>query len=279
MRIKKLPNGNQYLLTDQNKWVRNFTKHSPFIDINNTINEKDHFVFLQNEVKNNLKRYTWINSEQIYHPNILIVSDGYDFKRKHKLLSNLPKDITIIGVNGALVNWELNKNMNYYVVNNPYQDCIKYLPKQNKVQPKCIASVRTNFEFLENYNGTKFRYYPVNENSYTSLGNKEVSWQIDDYRNSICASIGLAYHFNVEKLLLFCCDDVFKDEKPGAKKLENDLWIYPQQEIAHGLIDGSLYWLKNQDFTEVIIGDCSSGSIYKNATNINEEQILSFFWK
>lgn len=278
MRIKKTTDGNQYLLTKHGKWVRNFYKQSvPFVDINNTIDSKDHFTFLKNEVQNSLRKYTWIDSEHFRNPNIVIVSDGYDFSRKHRLLADLPKNVTIIGVNGALAKWDLNRSMSYYVANNPFKECTRYLPKRNKSLPKCIASARTNLDFLENYNGTKLKYYPVNESGYSTLGIKEVSWQVDDYRNPICAAIGLAYRFGVEKLLLLCCDDAFKDERPGAMLLENNLWIYPQQELAHGLIDGNLYWLRDQPYKEVLIGDCSSGLRYENASYISEDNIKSFW--
>jgi hypothetical protein len=279
MRIKKHSNGNQYLLTEQKKWVRNFTNNNvPYIDINNTIETKDHFTFLNNEIKNGLKRIQWIDSEQIYHPYIMIISDGYNFKEKQKIFNQLPKNITIIGVNGSLTKWEnTNRNINYYVANNPYDECMKYLPKRSKILPKCVASPRTNYEFLSNYKGTKMKYYPVSEQSYTTIGEKEVQWQIDDYRNSICAAIGLAYRFGVERLLLLCCDDCFKDERPGAVQLENGLWMYPQHEVAHGLIDGNLYWLSNQKYQEVLIGDCSNGPKYNNASHIEEDKILLFF--
>lgn len=279
MRIKKTQDGNQYLLTKQGMWVRNFYKNIvPYVDINKTITTDDHFVFLKNEVQNSLKKSTWIDSEKFNANKILIISDGYDFKRKHKLLANLPKEVVIMGVNGSLAKWELNnKVISYYVVNNPYQECVKYLPKNNKISPKCLASIRTNYEFMDNYRGAKFKYCPVNESSYSTLGVKEVTWQIDDYRNPICAAIGLAYKFGAEKLMLFCCDDAFMDERPGAIQLENKLWIYPQQEIAHGLIDANLYWFKNQPYKEVSIGNCSSGQRYENATYIDEDKIISFW--
>lgn len=259
--------------------MRNFaTPTVPFVDINETIEAKDHFLFLQNEVQNGFSRYQWIDSEQLYHPDIVIVSDGYNFKEKHKVLSQLPKNITILGVNGALAKWEnASRSINYYVVNNPYSECMRYLPRKVKVLPKCIASPRTNHEFLNNYRGTKMRYYPVNEQSYTTLGTKEVQWQIDDYRNPVCAAIGLAYRLRAERLLLLCCDDSFKEERAGAVKLENGLWMYPQHEVAHGLIDGNLYWLRSQPHQEVLTGDCSSGPNYTNASYIEEDKILSFF--
>jgi hypothetical protein len=279
MRIKKHANKNQYILTSENKWVRNFCINNvPFLDINNTISQKDHFIFLQNEVKNNFQKYQWIDSENIRHSDIVIVSDGYNFKEKQKILNKLPKKVTLIGVNGSLSKWEnLSRSINYYVVNNPYKECMRYLPKRNNVLPKCIASPRTNYEFLNNYRGTKMKYYPVNEKSYTTLGIKEVKWQIDDYRNPICAAIGLAYRFDVERLLLFCCDDSFKDSRSGAINLENGLYMYKPQEIAHGLIEGNLHWLTNMEYKKVEVRDCSSGPKYKNASYIEEKNILSFF--
>jgi hypothetical protein len=278
MRIKKYSNGNQYLMCG-NMWVRNFLKKTvPYIDINQTITESDYFTFLNNEVQNNLKKYTWIDSEKVVCPKILIVSDGLDFQKKHKIIENLPKDITIIGVNGVLKKWEINsRNINYYVVNNPYKECMKYLPRSRKMLPKCIASARTNYEFLENYNGTKYKYYPVGEKNYSTLGNKESSWQVDDYRNSICAALVLSYYFEAEKIMMLCCDDTFTEERPGAIQLENGYWMYPQQNITHDLIDGICYWFKQMPYQEVSIVDCSSGPIYKNATYIKEEDIVSFW--
>jgi hypothetical protein len=151
------------------------------------------------------------------------------------------------------------------------------LPKKNSVLPKCIASPRTNHEFLENYRGTKMRYYPVNEHDYKTLGEKEVRWQIDDYRNAICAAIGLSYKFGVEKLLLLCCDDSFKDSREGSIQLENGLWIYPQHQIAHELIEANLHWLSSQNYKEISIKNFSSGPNYNNAPYIEEDNIASFF--
>lgn len=278
MRIKKHHNGNFYLLTPEGKWVRNFTtRNVPYVDINKTIKNEDHFIFLKNEIQNGLNRYPWINSEDVYYPNIVIVSDGFMFKEKHKILNDLPKDVIIIGVNGALAKWEnKNRNLNYYVVNNPYEECLRFLPRRSGNLPKCICSPRANYNFLDNYRGIKMKYYPVSELGYTTIGAKEVDWQIDDYRNPICAAISLAYQFGVQKLMLFCCDNSFKDKRPGADELENGLWAYPQQDIVHGLIEGNMYWLKSQ-YQEVLISDHSSGRNYTNASYIEAENILSFF--
>lgn len=277
-RIKKYPNGNRYILTPQNKWVRDFTRTSvPFIDINQTIKPEDHFLFLKNEFENKISRYAWIDSEKLYHPNVIIISDGYDFLKAQEILKELPNNITILGVNGSLKKWQNPKNINYYIVNNPYEECMRFLPNSRKLLPKCIASSRTNSKFLRNYNGTKFRYYSVNENQYIGSGSKEVSWQVDDYRNPVCAAISLAYRFGAEKLLLLCCDDVFPEERPGSTKIGDKFYTYPQHLTAHGIIDANLFWLKNQEYYQIKIGNYSSGLIYKNADEVCLNNILNFF--
>lgn len=279
MRIKKNKDGNQYFFTSSGMWVRNFTKESvPYIDLNETISDSDCRIFAKNEIENSMQRIAWIDSEDIDEKNIIIISDGYQFKEKQKILNSIPKDICIIGVNGSLSNWEnKNRNINYYVLNNPYDDCMNYFPRKTRVLPKCIISPRTNPEFVKNYKGSKYKYYPVNERSYNTLGSKEAKWQIDDYRNPICAAIGLAYKFKVSKLLLFCCDDSFENERPGSIQLENKLWAYPQQEIASSIIDGNLYWLKSQKYQDVDVANISSGHNLVNAEKIKEEDIISFF--
>ena len=153
-RIKSNPDGNKYILTNENMWVRKFTAEGiSFVDINKTIKQSDHFVFLENEVKNNLQKHTWIDSENYDMRKVLIVSDGYDFSNKHKILANIPKDVTIIGVNGSLNKWSIpNRSLNWYLSNNPYEECLHYLPRRNKILPKCIISPRTNHKFVSSYN-------------------------------------------------------------------------------------------------------------------------------
>jgi hypothetical protein len=108
MRIKKHNNGNEFLLTKENMWVRNFTKNGvPYIDINKTYNDSDYFIFLKNEIQNSMSRYAWIDTENFYHDKVVIVSDGYDFAEKHlKLMKMIPRDVAIIGVNQSLKMWK-----------------------------------------------------------------------------------------------------------------------------------------------------------------------------
>lgn len=281
MKIKKYPNGNQYLMTPSGMWVRNFTlQNVPLLDINNTIDSEDHFLLITNEFENGIKRYAWIDTEKFYFPNVIIVSDGFNFKEKHSIINKI-KDIgsaTIIGVNGSLKKWTCDRNMSFYLTNNPYEECLGDLPRK-RMLPRCIASCRTNFRFLNNYNGTIFRYHPVGEKSYSGTGSKEAMWSIDDYRNPVCAAVGLAYKFGVEKLLLMFCDESFKEERPGAIKLENGLWTYPQQVKAQEAIDANLHWLKSEEYRDVKTGSFSDGLNYKSAAYINEEEILEFFEK
>jgi len=74
-----------------------------------------------------------------------------------------------------------------------------------------------------------------------------------------------------------CCDDSFEDNRPGAEKLENELYMYPQHHTAHDIIDGNLYWLRNQEMIDVEIKDHSCGPKYANAAYIQEEDIYEFF--
>lgn len=278
MRIKKHPSGNEFLLV-KDMWIRNFTKIGvPYIDINKTYQKTDYFTFLQNETQNAMGRYAWIDSENFDHEKVVIISDGYDFENKQKLISSLPKDVALIGVNHTLKQWKnADRSLNYYLVNNPYSDCMRYLPRRNRGFPKCVASTRTNYQFLANYKGSVYKYCPVNEESYTNKQQEGVKYKIDDCRNPICGAIQLAYQFGAEKILLLCCDDSFDQERPGAEKLENGLWQYPQQNIAHSTVDGNLYWLKSMPYTEIETKDHSSGPIYENAAYIQEDEVLSFF--
>jgi hypothetical protein len=244
-RTKKIKNNEFVRTPNHNFWVRNFCNYScPYVDINSTTSEKEYFLFLENEFYNNKNRYPWIDSENIYYPTIAIVSDGYDFENSHKFIDE--QDICIFAVNGALKKWKNNKSPNYYIVNNPYNECLSYLPRTNRTLPKCIASSKTNHTFLERYNGIKYKYYAVNEEKVSYSGSKENMYQVDDYRNVICASINLAYRFQCKKLLLLSCDDSFVEEKPGSIKLENGLYSYPQQNLISEIIDSCLYWVKDK---------------------------------
>jgi hypothetical protein len=285
MRIRKHENKNEYIRTPEGFWVRNFTKAiATPRDINGSIDKDDYRCIINNEFNNKRAKLYAIDEYKIEHPHIVIVSDGYKFEEKQWLLPNVPT-AAIIGVNGALAKWKLvgdgcpteKRRAMYYVVNNPYEECMSFYPRKHRYFPMCIASTRTNHKFIEKYQGEVYRYTPTPEEGFTAIKEENAEYKIDDYRNAICAAIGLAYRFGVMKLLLLCCDDAFEEERPGAISTEKGTWMYPQQKISHNLIDANLHWLKQQE-AEIEIAEYSSGPYYKNATYIEtEEEVTDFF--
>lgn len=275
MRIRKHKNGNEYLFTEGG-WVRNFTSgaHTP-VDIN-PLNRNEHQLLYENESRNMRLRLDKIESQP--YRKAVIVSNGYKFLERQELLKEFPNDVCIFGVNGALRDWDLEhkKAMNYYVVNNPYPECIRFLPTKHSYFPRCIASARTYPEFIKKYNGYTCLYSPVPPKSYLGPSKKE-GFKIDDSRNPICAAISLAYRFGANQILLFCCDDSFERNRPASVELKNGLRTYPQQLIAHQLIDGYLHWLRVQKFRHIAVADCSSGSKYDNADYISCDDVTQFF--
>ena len=149
MRIKNHKNGNQYLFTE-GIWVRNLTlKNKCYKDINNLSSSGDYRMLLDNELQNAKRGIPQIDTENFSHKKILIISDGYDFSKIHRLCSKLPADVAVIAINRSLAKWELvgtqcpdseKRKISYYVVNNPYQECLSFLNKKNRYYPRCIAS-------------------------------------------------------------------------------------------------------------------------------------------
>ena len=120
-RIKKHSNKNEYLLTSTGLWVRNFAKSAvPYLDINRLTSENALNIFLENEIMNSKVRYPWIDTEKFSHPNILIVSDGFNFAEHQRIIADLSvNNVAIIAVNGSLVKWRITeRSPTYYVTNN-----------------------------------------------------------------------------------------------------------------------------------------------------------------
>jgi hypothetical protein len=274
-RIKKHANRNHYLHVGDNLWVRNpGIAGVPYTDLNQLTGPSDYPVMLQNEMVNERMKYPWVDSEILRSEKAVIISDGSQFAEQHELIAGLPKDVDIFAVNGALINWKSKKrNPSFYVINNPYAQALHYLPKTNFV--KCIASTRTNYEFLQRYNGNKYRYCPTNDNRYCGIDSKDCMYRVDDYRNPICAAINLLYRFGVKKLAIVFCDEVFADERPGSILGENGKSYYPQHLTANNLIDGNLYWLKKNNGCKVVQN--TVGPKLKAATYIPVEDMAQFF--
>ncbi len=273
MIIKNHPSKNEYCLSKSGHWVRNFTK--PIVkplDINEMNTPDDLKLIIENEFKNSLKRYQILDINSI-HEKIIIIGDGYGFEKNIKLIEELPSDVTIIGVNGAFAKWQSQRRLNYYVVNNPYQECLYYYPQIIRSWPNCIASTRTLPHFLEVYKGFLQTYSPVIGESYSSF-DKDNYVLIDDYRSPICAAIMLSYMFKVRKIVLMSTLELYKDERPGTELLNNNMWIYPQQKIAHALIDANLYWLQK---AKISIGYTDTDPDYEFATYISVDSLKRFF--
>lgn len=273
MRIKKHPTGNQYLLTEHGVWVRNFTSPVSPLDINNLSSITDYPKYLQNEIANDRRDVSSLDLGSIKIDKAVIVSDGYDFINKQQLLAKIPSNVAVIATNRTLVKWKVERKIDYFLVNNPYAECMNFLPS-HRYYPKCIASTRTYPQFVEKYKekGTVLTYSPSPEPGYSSPC--RTNYRFDEYRNPICASISLAYRLGVTKLLLLCCDDSFNVERPAATKLENGLWSYPQQLMSQKIIEGMIFWYKK--LKGIKIADHSSGLVYNEMPYIREEEICQF---
>lgn len=272
-RIKKHRNRNDYALAKNSTWVRDFTK--PLIkgvDINNMISIPDMQIMLDNELRNHDKLYQKIETEEFNYEKIVIIGDGYKHEEKQKLIETLPNDVLIMGVNKIFSAWNISRRLNYYVVNNPYEECLFYYPPMVKSWPRCVASTRTYPDFLKSYRGTIYLYNPVTDEIYSGT-RTESNYFIDDYRNPVCAAICLAYRFKVKKLMLMSLLDLYETERPGTEK-SKDLWLYPQQKAAHSIIDVNLYWLQKAKI-DVVYND--SGPDYEFATYINNSDVKGYF--
>lgn len=266
------PSKNEYCLSNSGHWVRNFTL--PIIrpvDINDIVPLEDIKLIVENEFKNSLKKYQDI--EYRTHPNIVIIGDGYGFEDSVKIIETLPPDVVVIGVNKAFAKWQSQRRLNYYVVNNPYQECLFYYPQIITSWPTCIASTRTNAHFLEVYQGQLEIYYPTTGEVYSGPYDVPTT-TIDDYRNPICAAIGLAYKFKVKKLALMSTLETYEKERPGSYSIKDGLWIYPQQKVALDLIDANLYWMQK---AKINVAYTNSGLDYEFATYINLDDLKGFF--
>lgn len=265
----------EYYHAGNNLWVRDFTKESLLqIDINDLITIPDMQLMIENELQNKISIIQTIESELLEWPMVVIVSDGFNFVAKQRLLDRLPTDAVIVGVNNIMNLWNTPKRPNFYVINSPYPEATRWLPSRPQPRPRVIASQRTNPEFLKKYSGIIYKYTPTPSEKFSIK--PETEWLVDDYRNPICAAISIAFKFKVKKLLLLCCDGSFRDKKEGAEKLPNGLWTYPQQNTANYLVDGCLYWLKKQG---IEVRNHSSGPEYKYAPYINESDIPKFMTK
>ncbi len=274
MIIKKHKDKNEYILSRDGHWVRNFTKRNiKAVDINDLLPLEDIKLALNNELKNTTKPFSKFEVEDFKHEKIVIVGDGYNFDKNLKIIESLPPDVVVVGVNGAFAKWNSSRRLNYYIVNNPYQECLFFYPQLIKSWPKCIASKRTNPDFLDLYKGSLYVYNPAINHIYNG-DTEDVDDFIDDYRNPVCAALNIAYRFKAKKIMLMSILEMYETERPGSEVLKEGLWIYPPQKMALSLIDANLYWLK---MAKINVSYTDGEPDYEFATYISEKDIKGYF--
>lgn len=239
--FKKHKNKNEYLQVD-NYWIRNFFNPTGKPqDVNILYHETELEEILNNEVRNTKLGYQEVN-EGIYSCNdVLIVSDGHGFN-EHKKFNKLRDDLCVITVNHAARFWEADHLPNFFLINHPKADCLSFMP--NKLFPLLLASRRTHTAFLKNYKNDVYLYDPVPEEYYQSIISAESELHIDDYRNPICAAIGVAKILQAKNIYLAFCSSAYMEERPGTSKVEDGLYQYPLQQTADKIVDGNLFWYK-----------------------------------
>lgn len=281
MRIKKYRN-NQYILAE-GVWVRNLCSDAKPLDIN-SLGGGELALFLSNECENmKVSGMSMDEMDRTNMENVVIFSDGYGWKERQKVLAKMSnKSVKTIGVNGSLAKWEMvgekadvKRTMTFYLANNPYGECLGYLPRKHKYYPNLIASTKTNPRFIKEYPESPMFYKSSQDLTYSGLGYEDCM-RLDDYRNPICAAISFAWKNGLRRLALLCCDESFEDDRPGSVRMDNGLYQYPQQIMCQKIIDKQLHWLR-QAGVEVV--DCSSGIEYENAGYIEVENLDSFFKK
>jgi len=280
MRIKKF-RSNRYVMTE-GVWVRDPFCESRAVDIN-SLDGGEIRLFVSNETKNMTSSHMQMDDMgELSTENVAIVSDGFEWESRQLALGELPNSkVKVFGVNGSLARWSMvgdsapvKRTMTFYVVNNPYPECMSFLPGRHRYYPNLVASTRTFPKFLEGYRNQPYLYRPTPNMNYSGLGGSGA--HMDDYRNPVCAAVSLAVRNGAKRILLFCCDQAFKDHRPGSVKMENGLHQYPQQIMCQRIIDRQLFWLRRAG---IKTGDCSSGIEYENAEYINPEEIVDFFNK
>lgn len=238
--VKKHKNRNEYLKVE-NYWVRNFGKEDvDKRDLNILYDEKEYKQIIANEINNNNLEHTNVASENFVFDNMIIVSDGYNFEQHKESIPNLPENTCIITVNQAFRLWQSTVYPEYYLICNTSESAMSVLP--TKIFPKLFASKRTYSTFVKRYKNIIYFYDPVPDFTYQSPYTKESELLIDDYRNPICACLGLAYSLRVSRIFLAYCSHAYKEHRDGTELLEEGIYQYPQQKLADKIVDGNLFW-------------------------------------
>ena len=65
---------------------------------------------------------------------------------------------------------------------------------------------------------------------------------IDDYRNPICAALGIAFNLRVSRIFLAYCSHAYKEHRDGTQKIGEGIFQYPQQKLADKIVDANIFW-------------------------------------
>lgn len=239
--FKKHKNKNEYVQVE-NIWIRNmFGKIGKPVDINHFYDEYELKDVLDNEVKNTKMNLLNVEPEMYDCDDVLIVSDGFGFNELKKI-EKIKQKICIIAVNHAARFWSSPTYPNFMLINHPKSDAMSFLP--NMIFPRLIASRRTHNQFLKSYKNSILLYDPVPEESYQSIISSEANLHIDDYRNPICAAIGIAKILQAKNIYLAFCSSAYTENRPGTNYIEEGIYQYPIQSLADKIVDANLFWYK-----------------------------------
>lgn len=272
--IKQHKNKNEYLLTKDNIWIRNFTKTNCLAkDINNLYEKSEIEILLQNEINNQRTNYIDLFSENIANKKVLIISDGFGYNQTNYWINNIPKDVKIMCVHGSLRFWKNQRLPNYYTFTNPFDSSIIFYPEQ--FFPFMITSTRANHKFISKWKNNIYVYKATPDEYYESSMSYNSPNYIDEYRNAIAASIHICYLMGAEKICLAYPIDAYKEERPATVQMGN-AHVYPQQLISANIIDAMLFWYKiNKPSCK--FSYCGIENLLLFAKYVKEESIYRFF--
>lgn len=270
--IKKDKIGNEYKLSKDKIWVRNPNSKHNAKDINNFYHFSEYPLIINNININNKLNLPSIEKENKIIKKVIVISDGFNYPEFIKDIK-FREDVTIIGVNGVMHNWNNKNKMDYYLCNNPSKESINFLNKYYKPN-KIIASEKAYYEFVDVVKKSGITTYKYSPTSDEKFGLEYCKGFIDDYRNPICSAISIAYKLGCRKICLIGCDNSFKVDKPNSIKLENGLYTYSHHLFVSNIINEMFYWL---DRNGVICGNASNGPKIENAKQIKIEELNDFF--
>lgn len=233
-------NTNEYLNIDYNGnvYIRNFCNNKKNIELDNIYDEYDLNIINKNSLENKeilnsslyLEKYQYFSTAIIYGNNNI----------PEKYLNN---NFLKIGINYSLK--EYYKYLNIYCCNNPYSDCLNFLPNFNCDKwPQGFFSYRVSPNFIKLYKGNKSSYntpvcihgnYPINFNNYIVL---------EDHRSIILTIFNLCFKIGIKDIILINTENYIKEYKEGSIYIKKDLYMYPQQILDLSIVSAGSYWLK-----------------------------------